>query len=304
MQWQRQVITDTSLVDIMDISLIENQIDISRLDQYTAIIGECPSKGARSPKLWNAVFEFEKRNCKMLPLDVKKENIINLLNNLNNDKEFIGGAIAVPYKEVIAKWLGGNVTPEAKKIGAVNCLFRDSDGLLHGTNTDGEASLVTFKDKFGSLKNKVVMVLGIGGAGKAVSSYFSSSSLKTIIISRCESDKRHANKIGAEWGSWDEVNNYILDVDVLINCTSIGFGDQESKSPLSESQIAQIKDSAVIFDIIYQPLKTKLLKMASDSGISVFNGLRMNLEQAVLAYVYCNKASSLVGVKKIMEQVN
>ena len=58
----------------MDISLIENHIDISHLDQYAAIIGQYPSKGARSPKLWNAVFESEKRNCKMLPLDVKKEN--------------------------------------------------------------------------------------------------------------------------------------------------------------------------------------------------------------------------------------
>ena len=60
----------------MDISLIENQIDISYLNQYAAIIGESPSKGARSPKLWNAVFESEKRNCRMIPLDVKRENII------------------------------------------------------------------------------------------------------------------------------------------------------------------------------------------------------------------------------------
>jgi len=285
----------------MDISLIENHVNTSRFDQYTAIIGECPSKGARSPKLWNAVFESEKKNCKMLPLDVKKENIINLLNNLNNDKEFIGGAIAVPYKELVAKWLGDNITPEAKKIGAVNCLYRNFDGSLHGTNTDGEASLMTFTDKFGSLGNKSVMVLGVGGAGKAVSSYFSSSSMGTIIISRRESDKRYANKIGAEWGGWDEVDNYIRDVDVLINCTSIGFGDQESKSPLNEQQIAQIKDSAVIFDIIYQPLKTKLLEMAGNRGISTLNGLAMNLEQAVLAYKYAVKTcNNLDEIRKIM----
>jgi shikimate dehydrogenase len=291
------------LVDFMDISLIENQIDISNLDQYAAIIGECPSKGARSPKLWNAVFEYEKRNCKMLPLDVKKENITNLLNNLNSNKEFIGGAIAVPYKEVVAKWLGDNITPEAKKIGAVNCLYRNSYGILNGTNTDGEASLVTFKDKFGSIENKSVMVLGVGGAGKAVSSYFSSTSINTIIISRCESGKPYAYKIGAEWGSWDEIDNSIPNVDVIINCTSIGFGDQESKSPLNEKQIAQIKDSAVIFDIIYQPLKTKLLEMAGNRSISTFNGLTMNLEQAVLAYKYAvNSYNGLDEIRKIMER--
>ena len=288
----------------MDISLIENHIDISHLDQYAAIIGECPSKGARSPKLWNAVFEFEKRNCKMLPLDVKRENIINLLNNLNIDKDFIGGAIAVPYKEVVAKWLGDDITTEANKIGAVNCLYRNSDGELNGTNTDGEASLATFKDKFGSLENKSVMILGVGGAGKAVSSYFSSFSTNTIIISRRESDKLYADKIGAEWGSWDEIDSYICNIDVFINCTSIGFSEQESNSPLNEQQITQIKHSAVIFDIIYQPLKTHLLEMASNKGISTLNGLQMNLEQAVLAYVYCSKGSSLDRIKKIMELIN
>ena len=288
----------------MDISLIENKIDISHLNQYAAIMGEWPSKGARSPKLWNAVFEFDKRNCRMIPLDVKRENIINLLNNLNKDKDYIGGAIAVPYKEVVAKWLGGNITTEANKIGAVNCLYRNSDGELNGTNTDGEASLVTFKDKFGSLENKSVMILGVGGAGKAVSSFFSSSSINTKIISRSDSGKLYANKIGAEWGRWDEIDSYICDIDVLINCTSIGFGEQESNSPLNERQIAQIKDSAVIFDIIYQPLKTQLLEMASNKGIATLNGLAMNLEQAVLAYVYCSKDSSLDRIKKIMEQVN
>jgi shikimate dehydrogenase len=288
----------------MDISLIENQIDTSHLDQYAAIIGECPSKGARSPKLWNAVFESEKRNCKMLPLDVKKENIINLLNDLNNDKEFIGGAIAVPYKEVVAKWLGDNITPEAKKIGAVNCLYRNSEGVLHGTNTDGEASLVTFKDKFGSLENKSVMVLGVGGAGKAVASYFSSNSKSTIIISRSEEGKYFSRKINAKWAKWEQIDDFISAVDVVVNCTSVGFSDQQIDSPLSNIQVGKIKKGAIVFDIIYQPLNTKLLQYAKDVGISAINGLKMNLEQAVLAYAYCNSGILLTKIRKIMEQVN
>ena len=288
----------------MDISLIENQIDISHLDQYAAIIGEYPSKGARSPKLWNAVFESEKRNCKMLPLDVKKENIINLLNDLNNDKEFIGGAIAVPYKEVVAKWLGDNITPEAKKIGAVNCLYRNSEGVLHGTNTDGEASLVTFKDKFGSLENKSVMVLGVGGAGKAVASYFSSNSKSTIIISRSEEGKYFSRKINAKWAKWEQIDDFISAVDVVVNCTSVGFSDQQIDSPLSNIQVGKIKKGAIVFDIIYQPLNTKLLQYAKDVGISAINGLKMNLEQAVLAYAYCNSGILLTKIRKIMEQVN
>jgi len=283
---------------------IENKIDVSCLDKYAAIIGERPSKGARSPELWNKAFRSDGKKFKMIPLDVKSENVVSLLNSLNFDKDFIGGAIAVPYKELVATWLGNNITQEAKKIGAVNCLYRGSDGLLHGTNTDGEAALLTFKDKFGSLENKTVMVLGNGGAGKAVSSYFSSSSANTMLISRCESGKQYANKINAKWDSWGNVDNYIRNVDVIINCTSIGFGDQKSKSPLSAGQIDQVKDSAVVFDIIYQPLKTKLLEMTSRRGIGVLNGLKMNLEQAVLAYRYVVDSSMNQNeIRNVMSQV-
>jgi shikimate dehydrogenase len=287
----------------MDILLIENQIDTSYLNQYAAIIGESPSKGARSPKLWNAVFESEKRNCKMLPLDVKKENIINLLNDLNNDKEFIGGAIAVPYKEVVAKWLGDNITLEAKKISAVNCLYRNSKGVLHGTNTDGEASLITFKNKFGSLEYKSIMILGIGGAGKAVASYFATNANFTTIISRSKEDKKYADKIGVNWADWSDINSITNDIDIVINCTSMGFGDQEGRSPLSENQISNLKPSTVIFDIVYQPLKTKFLQIAEHEGLSIFNGLEMNMEQAVLAYKYAAKPDkTLDEIRKIMSK--
>ena len=288
----------------MDVSLIKNQIDIAHLDKYAAIIGESPSQGARSPKLWNAVFDNSGLNYSMIPLDVTKDKIIDLLNDLSQDEGFIGGAIAAPYKEVVAEWLGANITPEAKKIGAVNCLYRDAKGKLQGANTDGEASLVTFKNKFGSLESKSIMILGIGGAGKAVASYFATSANSTIIISRSKEGKEYADKINARWGNWSQIDDHIDTVDVVVNCTSVGFGDQEMASPLSEEQIANLKKSTIVFDIIYQPVKTKLLEIADKSGISTLNGLEMNLEQAVLAYQYAVKPNkNLDEIRKIMTQI-
>ena len=70
----------------MDVSLIKNQIDIAHLDKYAAIIGESPSQGARSPKLWNAVFDNSGLNYSMIPLDVTKDKIIDLLNDLSRDE--------------------------------------------------------------------------------------------------------------------------------------------------------------------------------------------------------------------------
>jgi shikimate dehydrogenase len=288
----------------MNVSLIENQINIAHLEKYAAIIGENPSNGARSPKLWNAAFNKNGLNYSMVPLDVTRDKIIDLLINLSQDDNFIGGAIAVPYKEVVAEWLGENITSEAKKIGAVNCLYRDANGKLQGTNTDGEASLITFKNKFKSLESKSVMILGAGGAGKAVASYFSTSANSTIIISRSEEEKKYADKINVKWGNWSQINDIIDTIDVVVNCTSVGFGDQEMQSPLSEKQIENLKKSTIVFDIIYQPLKTKLLEIADNNGISIFNGLAMNLEQAVLAYQYAVKSNnSLDEIRKIMSQI-
>ena len=156
-------------------SLIENRVVLGNLENYAAIIGISPSNGARSPKLWNSVFQDCNLNCKMIPLDVTDDKIINLLSHLNQDQRFLGGALAVPYKEKVVKWLGSRITPEAKKIGAVNSLYRGLDGQLYGANTDGEASLATFLNKFGSLNSKSIMILGVGGAGKAVASYFANS---------------------------------------------------------------------------------------------------------------------------------
>lgn len=286
----------------MNIVLIENQLNIIHLDKYAAIIGENPSKGARSPQLWNKVFKSSGLNYSMVPLDVTKDNIIDLLNDLNSDSNFIGGAIAVPYKEVVAKWLKNNITSDAKKIGAVNCLYRGADGQLMGTNTDGEASLVTFEKNFGSLKNKSVVLFGVGGAGKAVASYFSSKAKSLTLVSRSNRDQSYADKIAARWTDWSDVDNFIKDADVIVNCTSVGFGDQVNKSPLSKEQIIKLKESTIIFDIIYQPIETMLLTISKSRNLRTLNGLEMNQEQAVLAYKYAVKTDkSLDEIRNIMQ---
>ena len=107
-----------------------------------------------------------------------------------------------------------------------------------------------------------------------------------------------------KWSNWSQINDIIDSIDVVINCTSIGFGDQEMESPLSEMQIANLKKSTIVFDIIYQPLKTKLLEIANNNDISIFNGLEMNLEQAVLAYQYAVKSNNnLDEIRTVMSQI-
>ena len=116
--------------------------------------------------------------------------------------------------------------------------------------------------------------------------------------------EKYADKININWDNWSQIDKYLKSIDIIINCTSVGFGDQRMESPLSESQLENLNKSTIVFDIIYQPLKTKLLEMAEKKGLSIFNGLEMNLEQAVLAYEYAIKSDkSLDKIRKIMSQI-
>ena len=151
--------------------LVENSIDITHNKKFCAIIGSNPSKGARSPLLWNAAFKKTKVDNIMIALDCKSSNIYNLLKTLEKTESFTGGAITSPFKENTAKWLGKNTTKESQKIGAINCIFRNNSNKLSGTNTDGEAAIISMKRKFGTLRNKKIIILGNGGTAKAIIAY-------------------------------------------------------------------------------------------------------------------------------------
>ena len=273
--------------------IITNKNIKIKYKKYSSIIGLSPSKGARSPKLWNLAFKKYGIKNEMLPFDVKKDNLFKLLNFLNKDRNFIGGCVTVPYKEKVFKWLGNNITKTSKKIGAVNCLFRDKKGRLIGTNTDGEAALKSFENKFGRVNNKNVLLLGPGGAGKAVASYFSKAlnkNKKLIILGRSLNSKKFSKKIGAKWKSFKHLSKINFnEINVIINCTSIGFSVKKKHSPMTEGHLNKLPKNAKVFDIIYQPKKTKLIKIAQKRKIKTINGLEMNLIQAVLAFGYTNK---------------
>ena len=275
---------------------------ISSNEKFVAIIGSNPSKNARSPKLWNRVYKKLKRKMVMYPLDVNSNNVIKLVNFLNKNKNFLGGSITIPFKEKIFKILKKNSTKEAKKISAVNCLFRDKKGLLKVTNTDGEASLTSFKKKFKNAQIKNILVMGCGGAGKAVSTYFSKiSSLKKItILSRKTEDQKFAKKIRASWLNRKNLPNLELSYDLIINCTSLGFDKKKNKISLPISFFSNINKKTIIYDIIYKPIKTKLIKISEKNGLKTINGLGMNLEQAAIAFSYVNRTRKIEVIKKIM----
>ena len=285
-------------------NLINNDISLSKGDKFCAILGINPSDSARSPLLWNAAYSHYGLSTQMFPLDVSEVNFENLLNELNYDQNFIGGAVTMPYKENAANWLGNRITAEAKDIGAVNCLYRGKDNHLYGTNTDGEASVLSYRSNFGDMTANSILILGTGGVAKAVSAYFAAEvgeTGKITMVGRSENGKEYAKSINADWINWSEVYRIIKDVDGVINCTSIGFLDQENESPLTMDQVNLISFDANIFDVIYQPVVTKFLALSKERGLNNINGSEMNIDQAVLAFNYVNPSfQDLTEIKKVM----
>ena len=283
--------------------LIKNKnLKLSINEKFVAIIGANPSKNARSPKLWNKAYKKFKMKIAMYPLDVEKKNIFKLIKILNKNKNFQGGSITIPFKEKIFKILKNNATSEAKKIAAVNCMYRDKRGLLRITNTDGEASLISFKKKFKNNRIKKILVLGCGGVGKAVSTYFSQIKdlNKLTIVTRNKIDKKFAKKIKATWFERKNLKNLKLDYDLIINCTSLGFDRKKDKIPLSVLYLSKIPKSTIIYDVIYKPLKTNLIKISEQMGLRTINGLSMNLDQAAIAFSYVNKIKKVELIKRAM----
>jgi len=272
--------------------LINNELIFNEKENFTAIIGSNPSKGARSPLLWNYTFNKNNSKTKMHCFDVSEKNLSKLILCLKENVNFLGGAIAVPYKEKVFDELNSFISKDSLNIGAVNCLYRDKDKNLIGTNTDGEAALLSFKEKFGEIRNEKILILGLGGAGKAVSSYFNNlkeHSNQLFISGRSQSAEIFCNKLNCNFIKWDLFQNNIDSFDVIINCTSLGSGKMINISPIDERLVKKIKKTAKLFDIIYDPSPSKLLKISSLCNLQILDGKRMNLLQASLAYDYCIK---------------
>lgn len=265
--------------------------------KFYAIIGENPSKGARSPKLWNACFKKFKINTKMFPIDIRREEFKNIFEKLINNKNYLGGAVAVPYKEDVFKKLKFCIEKKSKLSMAVNCIIRKK--TLKAFNTDGEAAFMVLKNNKLQRKHKILL-LGLGGAGKAVASQLFTFSKKNLYVSgRSIQSKMYANKNKINFINWKERHNNLHYFDYIINCTSCGFNNKQT--PINKKFLTNITNK-VFFDIIYMPKKTKLLSIVEKKN-KIINGLEMNLFQAVLAFSKISKKYKFNKILKIMKKV-
>lgn len=286
-------------------SLITNKISLKNLKAFSFIIGSNPSMGARSPILWNKVYEAQGTSARMLPLDVEEKNLEKLILVLQNEPSCFGGAVAVPYKEKIFSILSDNCTETIRKIGAINCIFRSnqSDKSFSCTNTDGEGALEPITKKLACEKSLKIGLIGYGGAGKAIAGFLQqySDRHELFLFNRTVPERKLLDSLKVNFIGLEELPLKIENLDILINATSVGSHNNLGERLIKKKDIYKFKKSTLIYDIIYDPPETLLLKDAKEFGLDTMNGMDMNLLQAVLAFKHVNDTTlTLEEVKGIM----
>ncbi len=215
--------------------------------------------------------------------------------------------VTIPYKEIIIPYLD-EIDPLAEKIGAVNTIKNEGKYLI-GKNTDASGAKKALLNAECEITGKKALILGAGGAAKAVSFALSEDLDVIYIANRTEkraiklakdlTNKTTTKAIGKNM-SINTLKNLVNDVDILINTTPLGMYPDIEESPISEEIL---HNNLFVFDIVYNPLETRLLKEARKIGCKILNGLDMFVNQGALAFEWwTGKKPNLILMKeKVVE---
>lgn len=237
--------------------------------KFTAVIG-FPLAHSLSPVLHNAIYAGEGVDAKMEAIE--NSDVASLV-SLIRSKPLELTAVTIPHKQTIIPLLD-EVDEIAKKIGAVNTVV-NRNGKLYGYNTDIigiEKALLRI-----SLTNKKILIVGAGGASRAVAFFLSQQAVSLYWYNRTqEKAKILAKEFGGKVVGSSDLNK--IKFDVIVNTTPIGMYPNIGESPAPK---IILRKSQTVFDIIYNPIKTKLLKDAELVGAQTINGLTMFVAQAL-----------------------
>ncbi|MBM1220729.1 shikimate dehydrogenase [Ponticoccus sp. SC2-23] len=219
-----------------------------------------------------------------VPLPVSDDNLRHVLHTLPR-MGFVGVNITIPHKVTVMS-IADQVTDRATLIGAANTLIFGSDGRIYADNTDGYGFIANLKQGAPDWDPSLgpATVLGAGGAARAVISSLIDAGVPHIFLSNRTRPK--AETLKQDFGSrievvdWVKAGNVIEDSTTLVNTTSLGMqGAAEFRVPLDG-----LRPGTLVTDLVYAPLRTKLLETAEAMGCQTVDGLGMLLHQAVPAF--------------------
>ena len=252
-----------------------------------AVLGD-PIAHTRSPLMHNAVLEKCGINMVYVPLRVAREDLPEAIRGLRA-LNFAGANVTLPHKEAVIPLLDG-ISGESRLIGAVNTIV-NRKGRLFGTTTDPSGILMALKKGGVRIKGRAITVLGTGGSSRTM--------VYTLLLNGCcdvAVAGRHPEKAVAlcrEAASrfrvpvpllhlkTREFDERMKQTDLLVNCTSVGMWPHANHMPIEKKQL---RKGLTIFDIVYNPLCTRLLKEAGSAGAKTVPGIDMLVCQGMESF--------------------
>ena len=252
------------------------------------VIGN-PAKHSLSPLIHNKGYEALGLDCIYLAFEFR-----DLGKAFEGLKEagVAGFNVTMPFKQDVMKYLD-KIDASAVKVNAVNTIV-NRDGKFTGYNTDGTGAVNALK-KATKLKGKKVLLFGAGGAGRAIAFALQKEKARIMISEKSVSKgKALAKEVGGKFVKLSSATN--TSPDIIINATPTGMKPNINSSVLPKEFLER---RMVVFDIVYNPLETKLLKDARKAGCKTIGGIEMLLEQAYKSFeIFTGKKAPRNEIRK------
>lgn len=254
--------------------------------RVVGVIGH-PIEHSMSPPMHNNAFKKLDMDYVYVAFHVMPEDIENLIQS-SKTLNIKGLNVTIPHKTSVIPYLD-EIDPTAEKIGAVNTI-QFKNGIAKGFNTDGIGAIKSIQE-YTSLENKNILIVGAGGASKAIAFTLINENIKSLTIANRSKDnanklieniKKQSNFKNIKYHEITSAHEIIPDVDIIINTTPIGmYPNHEAEPPIKTENITE---KHVVMDIIYNPLETKLLEQARLNGATTINGTSMLINQGLVSF--------------------
>ncbi len=267
---------------------------LDQIDQATRLFGVAgnPIGHSLSPLMHNTAFRRESVNAVMLPLKVKTlDDLLNIIRDLP-----LGGvAVTMPLKEEVLPHLA-NMDPLTARIGACNTLRTGADGKLYGFNTD-VAGVVRPLERRIKLRGARIAVLGAGGAARAAVFGLVEQGTEVFVVNRThEKAVSLARKAKAKSLKQDQLAKQKF--DAIINTTPCGMAGIKQALPIKETEL----HANLVFDMVYNPLDTPLLRLAHKRGLHIVSGLEMFVQQGARQFeIWTGKPAPEAEMMRVVE---
>lgn len=283
---------------------MKNLYRYDQINAETKVYAVCgdPIAHSHSPRIHNAAFQQEGMNGVYLPLRIFKDRFADTLDDLAW-LQIQGFSVTIPHKEAALKKIAFHDDP-ADDVGAANTLYRLGD-LWRAANTDYAAVLesvrlgLTRDGVEAPLEGKRVLLLGAGGAARAAALGLSRAGCALTISSRTHARAISlAQEIGCQHIAWE--NRAAVGSDILVNCTPVGMTPNVDETPFQQNWLT---DGMLVFDTVYNPESTLLIKNARERGCRTVTGIEMFVRQAAAQFqLFTGKPAPLETMRNALRR--